>query len=194
MISHRSISWATRLAGTGGNGGGGLVCARRLHNWGANVNVLVTSLPPRFTEVPHHQLSILQRMDVSVDVAGEAKDLPAADLIIDAIIGYSLCGTATGSAAALIRAANAHGAPILALDVPSGVNTTTGSAFEPAIRATATLTLALPKEGLRVEAAKLHIGELYLGDISVPPELYGRPTLGINVADVFAQDEIVRLW
>jgi NAD(P)H-hydrate epimerase len=182
------------LAGTGGNGGGGPVCARRLHNWGAYVDVLVTSQPDQFTEIPRHQLTILQHMDISVGIAGEGLDLLPADLIIDAIIGYSLQGAPTGPAADLIRAANAHGAPTLALDVPSGVNTTTGSAFEPAIQATATLTLALPKEGLRVEATKLRIGELYLGDISVPPELYGRPPLDLKVANVFAQDEIVRLW
>ena len=58
----------------------------------------------------------------------------------------------------------------------------------------ATLTLALPKEGLRLEAAKLRIGELYLGDISVPTALYGRPPLNLNVANIFAQYEIVRLW
>ena len=78
--------------------------------------------------------------------------------------------------------------------MPSGVNTTTGSAYEPAIQATATLTLALPKEGLRVEATKLRIGELYLADISVPPELYSKSPLDLKVANVFAQDEIVRLW
>ncbi len=182
------------LAGTGGNGGGGLVCARRLHNWGAYVDVFVTSQPDQFTEIPRHQLTILQHMDISVGVSGEGLELPPADLIIDAIIGYSLQGAPTGPAAALIRAANAHGAPILALDVPSGVDTTTGWAFEPAILATATLTLALPKEGLRLEAAKLRIGELYLGDIGVPPALYGRPPLNLNVANIFAQDEIVRLW
>jgi len=182
------------LAGTGGNGEGGLVCARRLHNWGADVDVLVTSQPAQFTEIPHHQLTILQRMEISVGVAAEGLDLPPADLIIDAIIGYSLYGAPTGPAAALIRAANAHGAPILALDAPSGVDTTTGSAFDPAINAVATLTLALPKEGLGVEAAKVCVGELYLADIGVPPELYGRPPLDLKVANVFAHHEIVRLW
>ena len=133
-------------------------------------------------------------MDISITVAGEEVALPAADLIIDAIIGYSLRGAPTGPAAALIFAANLHGAPILALDAPSGVDTTSGSAFEPAIRATATLTLALPKKGLRVAAAKACVGELYLGDISVPRELYGQPNLDLKVANLFAQDEIVRLW
>ena len=182
------------LAGTGGNGGGGLVCARRLYNWRAVVEILVTSQPAQFTAVPRHQLNVLQQMDITIGVAGEEVGLPTADLIIDAIIGYSLHGAPTGPAAVLIRAANAHGAPILALDAPSGVDTTSGSALDPAIHAAATLTLALPKEGLRVEAAKACVGELYLGDIGVPNELYSKPPLGLKVANVFAKDEIVRLW
>ncbi len=182
------------LAGTGGNGGGGLVCARRLHNWGAEVRVWMTAPSTALADVPLHQLGILQRMGIAIIVASELLVLPPADLLVDAMIGYSLTGPPTGLVATLIDAANNHGAPILALDVPSGVNTTTGSVSEPAIQATATLTLALPKEGLRVEATKLRIGELYLGDISVPPELYGRPPLDLKVANIFAQDEIVRLW
>ena len=96
--------------------------------------------------------------------------------------------------AGLIDAANNHGAPILALDVPSGVDTDTGEAPGSAIRATATLTLAMPKVGFRAGSAKQCIGELYLADISVPPALYSRPPLGLSFANVFAEDEIVRLW
>ena len=182
------------LAGTGGNGGGGLVCARRLHNWGAEVQVWMTAPSTGLADVPLHQLGILQRMGISIAVACESLVLPPADLLVDAIIGYGLTGPTTGLAAILIDAANNHGAPILALDVPSGVNTATGAASGSAILAAATLTLAMPKAGLRAETAKQHIGELYLADISVPPELYGRPPLDLNVANVFAQDEIVRLW
>ena len=74
------------LAGTGGNGGGGLVCARRLHNWGAYVDVLVTSQPSQLIEIPQHQLSILQHMNISVSAAGDGIDISKADLIIDAIM------------------------------------------------------------------------------------------------------------
>ena len=116
------------------------------------------------------------------------------DLIVDALIGYSLRGAPEGLTAHLILAANSHSAPILALDVPSGVDTSTGTAYQPAIRATATLTLALPKEGFRSSSAREHVGELYLGDISVPPEWYERPPLGIKVGPVFATDDIIRIW
>ena len=114
--------------------------------------------------------------------------------MIDGVIGYSLQGAPSGAAAGLIRWANASGAPVLALDAPSGVDATSGAVFEPAIRATATMALALPKAGLRAPDVAALVGELYLADISVPPELYAEPTLGLTVGHIFATNDIVRLW
>lgn len=182
------------LAGRGGNGGGGLVCARRLAGWGASVQVWLANEPERLGEVPSHQLAILERIGVAFQVARNFVILPGADLVIDALIGYSLSGPPRGAAAALIREATAAAAPVLSLDVPSGVDTATGEVYEPAIEATATLTLALPKEGLRVDDARRHVGELYLADIGVPPELYARPSIGLEVGHLFAEDDLLRIW
>ena len=189
------------LAGTGGNGGGALVCARRLSNYGAQVQVVVTKPDAEFTPVAGQQLAILRRMGVPVGLDTPPATRPTLDtppaarpaLIIDGIIGYSLKGAPRGAAAELIRWANASGAPILALDAPSGVDTTTGAVFDPAIQATATMTLALPKEGLRAPGVAAQVGELYLADISVPPALYARPALELRVGPIFAQSDIVRL-
>ena len=181
------------LAGTGGNGGGVLVCARRLHNWGAQVTVHVTRPDEKFTSVPAHQLDILRRMNVPVHPGEAVAGDESADLVIDGVIGYSLKGPPTGTAGKLIRWANAQNAPVLSLDAPSGIDTTTGTVFDPAVRATATMTLALPKEGLRAPGVKAHVGELYLADISVPPSLYAGPTLGLAVGHLFAQSDIIRL-
>lgn len=181
------------LAGTGGNGGGALVCARRLHNYGAQVQVLLTRPDADFTRVPGEQLAILRHMAVAVAGAADAGAVTVPDLIIDGIIGYSLKGAPRDDAALLIRWANASGAPILALDAPSGVDTTTGAVFEPAIRAAATLTLALPKAGLRASGVAGLVGELYLADISVPPALYASPALRLEVGNIFAQSDIVRV-
>ena len=181
------------LAGTGGNGGGGLVCARRLHTWGAEVRAWLTAPASRLAETPRHQLAILERVGVQVEVGDSATALPPADLIVDAIIGYSLRGAPGDASAALVRAANDHDAPILALDVPSGVDAASGVVHDPAIRAAATLTLALPKKGLFSREAGEHVGELYLADIGVPPTLYASPTLNLEVGPVFAKDGIIRL-
>jgi NAD(P)H-hydrate epimerase len=183
------------LAGSGGNGGGGLVGARRLHTWGAAVEVWLATPSQKMGIVPAQQLAILERMGVIGNaMEGEGVQLPAADLIIDAVIGYSLAGPSRGAALALINAANQHPAPVLSLDVPSGVDSTTGQTPGAAGEATATLTLALPKTGFDTQEGRKHVGELYLADISVPPALYGEPSLGIEVGPIFAQDDIVRLW
>jgi len=181
------------LAGTGGNGGGAMGCARRLHNWGANVQVYLTKPEAKFTPIPAHQLDVLRRMQVSVTQAPAITEVESPDLIVDGIIGYSLKGNPRDTAADLIRWANTQDTPILALDAPSGVDTTSGTVFDPAIKATATMTLALPKEGLRATGVEEHVGELYLADISVPPSLYTEPALGLQVDYLFAESDIIRL-
>src|SRR5258707_8031829 len=165
------------LAGTGGNGGGALVCARRLHTWGAHVQIILTHPPANFNPVPAHQLDIVQRMNIRVTEAGAIAKVQSPELIVDGLIGYRLKGAPHGTVADLIRWANAQAAPILALDVPSGVDGTTGTVLDPAIKATATMALALPKAGLRTLEARAQVGELYLADIGVPPSLYAEPAL-----------------
>ncbi len=183
----------TVLAGTGGNGGGALVCARRLHSWGAAVRVVVRSADESFASVPAHQLRVVRRMGIEVVGPDEVVAHPEPELIVDGVIGYSLRGAPRGPAASLIRWANAAGAPTLSLDVPSGIDTTTGVAHDPSIRAAATMTLALPKQGLRSPGVVPQVGELYLADISVPPELYASPSLGLAVPPIFSTSDIVRL-
>ena len=180
------------LAGTGGNGGGVLVAARRLHNYGAQVTALVTKPDESLTPVPRDQLAILRNMGVTIGGADDAERLEAADLVLDGLIGYCLRGAPRDAAAALIRWANEQMAPVLSLDAPSGVDTTTGVAFEPAVDATATMTLALPKEGLRKPGIERNVGDLYLADISVPPELYTR-FLNLEVPPIFSKSDIVQL-
>jgi NAD(P)H-hydrate epimerase len=180
------------LAGTGGNGGGALVAARRLRNYGAAVSVFTTRPDDAFVRVPGQQLDLLRRMGVPIGAANTVESVEAADLVLDGVIGYSLRGAPRGDARTLIDWANAQSSPVLSLDSPSGIDTTTGTVFDPAIRATATMTLALPKEGLRAPSVQAHIGELYLADISVPPELYKR-FLGIDVGPIFARSDILRL-
>jgi NAD(P)H-hydrate epimerase len=172
----------TVLVGPGGNGGGGMVAARHLHNRG--VDVVVVPIMPDPASVPGHQLSILRCMGVPI----LAQPQPA-ELTIDALLGYSLRGDPREPAAGWIRWANASAAPILALDLPSGLEATTGRVGDPCTTADATLTLALPKVGL-LGAAQV-VGELYAADISVPPSVYN--AMGLPVGAAFADGSIVRL-
>ena len=150
-------------AGSGGNGGGGLVAARHLANLGVRVSVATTRPGGDMTPIPAHQLDIVERMGIAV---GDAD--PGADLAIDAVIGYSLSGAPGGRSADLIDAVNAHDR-VVSLDVPSGLDTATGDTPGRHVTADATLTLAMPKLGLR---DRPEVGRLFVGDISVPASVY----------------------
>ena len=181
-IARFSPGSVTVLAGPGGNGGGGLVAARHLVNRGCEVQV-VLSERDRLTPVPAHQADILTRMGVTI-----ASSASTADLVNDALIGYSLRGDPAGTAAELITWANDQAAPILALDTPSGLDLTTGAAGTPAVWAAATLTLALPKVGL-LDAP--NAGELSRADISVPSVVYQR--MGIAVPPLFRESSLLQI-
>lgn len=182
-------SKVTILAGSGGNGGGALVCARHLHNWGLSVQLVLSRPALEFSGVPAHQLAILDKLNIPQISIKEDSTISAGNLIIDGLIGYSLQGAPKGEEARLINWANRQGVDILSLDVQSGVNADNGQAYEPAIKASATLTLALPKKGLKNNK---HCGDLFLADISVPKELY-KKAFNIEVARIFECSGIIRL-
>jgi NAD(P)H-hydrate epimerase len=178
------------LCGTGGNGGDGMVAARFLHAWGSEVETWMTHRPDPARGVAAHQLAILERMGLRVVEAAEPVALPAADLVIDALLGFSLAGAPSGVTAAMIEAANAHPAPVLAVDLPSGLAATSGEVLTPCVRAAATLTLALPKSGLYADAARSATGEVFVADIGVPPAVFSR--FGADVGPIFASADVVR--
>ena len=178
------------LAGRGGNGGGGLTAARRLALWNAEVTVLLGQGKHEIGGVPARQLAIVERIGLPIfEPASSPPAFAQADVLIDALIGYSLSGPPREPIAGLIRKANASGVPIVALDIPSGLHGDSGDAFDPTIRATTTLTLALPKAGLLQPAARAWVGSLYLADISVPEAVYRQ--LGLNVGPIFSRSDIV---
>jgi len=184
MQRHRPNS-VTVFVGRGGNGGGGLVASRHLSNRGVNVTIVTSSEVSKFDGVPAIQLGALAMTDVSISDAPPA----TADLVVDALIGYSLSGAPRGRVRDLIVQINQSVAPVVSLDVPSGVDPDTGDCEGTAVRATSTLTLALPKIGLRDSQ---NTGSQHLADISVPPSLYRR--LGIEVpSDLFSESQVIEL-
>jgi NAD(P)H-hydrate epimerase len=175
------------LCGTGGNGGDGLVAARYLQGWGAAVRVILAREPdPERHAVAAHQLAVLRAMGVPADVS---TGIPVSDLVIDGLLGFSTRTAPTGTTADLIQAANRAGSPILAIDLPSGLPASTGEPFDPAIRATTTLTLGLPKTGLLLESARPIVGELWIADIGIPLAAYA--AAGIAVGPAFAREEFL---
>jgi NAD(P)H-hydrate epimerase len=109
------------------------------------------------------------------------------------MIGYGLQGSPRSPISDWIDQANASSTPILALDVPSGLHTTTGVHSGCCIRAAATLTLAMPKTGLLSQEGRDCLGELYLGDIGVPPALYAADSLGLPATSPFLEGSVIRV-
>ncbi len=175
------------LCGSGGNGGDSMVAARFLHAWGAALEIWLGRQPEQGRGLAWHQLNILKRLGMQIIEPSLDPTLPPADLIIDGLLGFSISGAPSGAIAALIRAANTHPAPVLAIDVPSGLDATSGTVFDPCIRADATLTLALPKTGLLASEARAVVGTLTVADIGVPPQAYLR--LGLTIEPLFSTSD-----
>jgi NAD(P)H-hydrate epimerase len=192
---HAGIDLGTRprilaLAGTGGNGGDAMVAARLLQAWGAEATVVLARPRSAFSGIAAHQLTILDRMGIPADEPEGIQSLPGADLVIDGLLGFSLRGDPRGDLARLIAMANEHPAPTVAIDLPSGLEATSGRVGDPCIHAAMTVTLALPKRGL-MAAADL-TGPIWIADIGVPAGVY-EDVGAVVPEDLFAESSLVRM-
>jgi NAD(P)H-hydrate epimerase len=184
------------LAGGGNKGGAGLCAARHLVNWGVAAEPVFGEIESEVSFATRRQLNTLRAIGV-VERDEEMSEidledrLAGSELIIDALIGYGLEGPPSGLAAALTELAVASGRPTLAVDVPTGVSATTGEVHSPAIRATTTLILDLPKVGVLEARCRPCVGELYLADLGIPRVIHER--MGIRAAGLFSEGPIVRL-
>ena len=180
------------LAGAGGNGGGGLAAARHLANRAVEVEVVLVVPVDELDPVPRRQFQTLQAMGVPVVEAPDGtvlSHLLSTDLVIDAMVGYSLSGHPRGRLAEWIDRLNEAAATVLSLDVPTGFDADAGTLRERHVRADATLTIATPKRGLASCGAA---GDTYVADISVPMSVYAE--LGAtDPASLFAGEWVVRI-
>jgi len=177
------------LVGKGNNGGDGLVAVRCLRNWGAELVAILGGERGELREVPASELAMVDRMGVRV--VGAEGAFGDAVLLIDALLGYGAKGDPREPTAGLIRRANASRIPILAVDVPSGLDATSGAVGDPCIRAKATVTFALPKTGFLNPSARGPTGELYVADISMPEPVYRRYS---QEKSIFTRDTLFRVW
>lgn len=166
------------LAGRGNNGGDALGCARHLSAWGAAVRaVALSDLTDPGTSYSR-QAQAAQAAGVELRSAGGDAEsaiewaLQGATLIVDGLLGTGSSGPARGPVADAIRRTNAAAAPVLAIDVPSGLDATAGDTSGECVRASATLMLGTPKSGCLAPRSAALVGRLWLADIGVPGEAY----------------------
>lgn len=146
------------LAGPGNNGGDALVAARHLLAAGVGVSAMLVGDP---TRLPHDAADALEGWLAAGGGLDGAWPPVAPDLIIDGLLGIGISRAPSGAIADLIHHANASGAPILAIDVPSGLDADTGIAHQPAVRAKRTVTFLGDKTGLH-----RHDGPACAGEVS----------------------------
>ncbi len=175
------------LAGTGGNGGGGICAARHLANHGGQVTLVVSDVA-HLAGVPAEQLALFRAGGGRLAETGDLRTLESS-LTVDAVLGYSLAGAPHGAVADLIGWMSLGDAPVVALDVPSGVDSTTGDSPGAHVRAATTMTLALPKTGLAVDA----VGELWVADIGIPGRVLERAGVRPPPAGLFSRGYRARL-
>ncbi|HZA61050.1 MAG TPA: NAD(P)H-hydrate dehydratase [Actinomycetota bacterium] len=163
---------AVVVAGKGNNGGDGLVAARYLSRWGMGVVVLLLAPPDEFREPAAANLGRLDGIrTVPFDPGTLGRELGRADVAVDALFGSGFRGVAEGAHAAAIELLNAGGAPVVAVDVPSGVEGDTALVRGPAVLAAATVTFGAAKVGNVLFPGAAHAGEVIVADIGFPPDL-----------------------
>lgn len=162
------------LCGSGNNGGDGLVAARLLHQKGISVQTLLLKPAERFKNEPLDNFEELRRLQIpwAQIPDGAWKPESGTSLLIDALLGTGFKGPADAKTAGVIEAANASGIPVIAVDVPSGLDADRGTAEGLCIRAKRTVSLAAMKKGFLNAASRQWTGEVTVKDIGFPKEIF----------------------
>ena len=165
----------TVVCGKGNNGGDGFVIARELRRVGASVSVYLVGHRDDVSGDARTNLDRLGRETVvelsdGRSIAGFVEVMTKSDLIVDAVFGTGFSGVPRGLSGTVIGQMNACGRPVLAVDVPSGLNATTGIAEGECVNAAWTCTMGLSKRGFYIDHGRACVGKLHVVDIGVPKE------------------------
>jgi hydroxyethylthiazole kinase-like uncharacterized protein yjeF len=170
----RSSSRPLVICGKGNNGGDGFVAARYLSEWGKDVTVILIGRVSDVKADPKVNIGLLKVPVIEVPdltTFEKVKDkFAGADLIIDAIFGIGLNDLVKSPEADIITYITSLHKPVISVDVPSGVDATTGKVLRVAIRATQTITFAAMKRGLMNSD---YAGEVKVVDIGIPVSING---------------------
>ena len=188
----------TVVAGKGQNGGDGFVTARLLRQRRCQARVVLLAPPSALTGDAATNLKKFQRAGgrcLAVETTAQLASilsplLQDSDLVVDAIFGTGLNAPVQGLSATAIALLNASRKPIVAIDLPSGLDGDTGAVLGTAITATLTVTLARPKRGLYLGTGLDHAGAIRVVDIGIPPDIIGAAKIPVTLLE--AAD--IRSW
>lgn len=159
------LSHVLVVAGTGNNGGDGLAIARILHLKGIDVRVLLLGDERHLSKENKKQLAIARKYQVKI--GHSIKDFRDYTVIVDALFGIGLTRDITGKLSEAVKKINASNQPVVAVDIPSGLDATTGKILGSAIRANTTVTFGYTKIGLTTGDANKRVGKIILKDIGI---------------------------
>lgn len=186
------------FCGTGNNGGDGFAAARHLHARGIEVFIHLLGDRGRVSGDALTNLEICDRLGLTIETIDDQEDLDRAvsraarlDLVLDAILGTGLDRPASGMVGQAIVALSALPRPIIAVDIPSGLNASTPEVPGPAIEATITVTFAAPKIAHVFAPAADHCGEVVVADISIPSEAIEEENVGLSL---ITPDDVLPLF
>ncbi len=176
------------IAGPGHNGGDALVAARHLLQRGARVRAWVLGATDRLSPLTSRHRRTAEALGIPVQEAATGSFEAAADVVIDGLLGTGTQLPLRGPALAVVAALNRLQRPIVAVDLPSGLDADTGEGQVNCVQAALTLTLGLPKPGLQNAPP---VGRLFLADIGLPGAVFG--TQAEAVRALYAQNDLLEL-
>src|ERR687887_207977 len=180
---------AVVVCGKGNNGGDGFVAARYLAGWGLGVLVMLLRSDDELREPAATNLARLRETGARIrgfTDAGLERELARADVVVDAIFGTGFRGTPKDPSAAAIGRLEATGAPVVSVDIPSGVNGESGAVEGPAVSADVTATFGALKAGLVLLPGAERTGIVEVVDIGFPPDVIHADLQLVEAEDVAA--------
>ncbi len=176
MLDHNWEGQVVILCGGGNNGGDGLALARHLHIRGTQVTIALATDPDKYRGDARINWDITQAMRIKTVAADPHRlEQSTALLIVDAIFGTGLTQPGRDPFGDIARAVSASGLPVLAIDVPSGLDCDSGEPLGVAISADRTITFVAEKAGFANPAAHEYTGQIIVGDIGCPVTLETAP-------------------
>lgn len=185
------------VCGAGNNGGDGFVIARHLAAAGRQVHVLLVEAESKLRREPKLFAGVLRQLGIPmerVNITAWSSRLAAYDLVIDALLGTGASGAPRPNVEPVINAINSCGIPVVALDIPSGVDASTGEVHGIAVQADMTIAFHGPKVGLAIAPGRFHAGRVTALDIGIPPEVDAEVGQGLASEAMLALVPPVARW
>ena len=168
------------FVGKGNNGGDGLVIARQLAHAGCDVHIFLVSPAESFTGDAATNLQIAQNLGLPMADAVTAISQTRCELFVDAIFGTGLRRPVAGEIADVIEGINRLPVPVIAVDLPSGLDADTGQPLGACVRADKTVTIGFPKRGLLLHPGAEFAGKLEVADIGFPKQVVDAQNISVN--------------